>query len=89
MEMEKRKEIDQIVIEANGCVIFREATSIIEGSNILAKTYHRTTLAPGDDLTNVPSNVADICRVTWTEEKIQAYQDSWNRSALESVAGTN
>ena len=70
----KSKVIDQITINENGIVLYREATSILEDGVELSKTYHRSSLTPGQDLAGVPDNVVAICNVAWTPEVIAAYQ---------------
>lgn len=74
MSLTKEKVIDQITITENGTVLYREATRIMEDGNELSKTYHRTSLTPGQDLTGQPANVVAICNVAWTDEVITAYQ---------------
>jgi hypothetical protein len=74
MSLTKTTNIDQITVSENGTVFYREATRIMEDGNELSKTYHRSSLAPEQDLTGVPANVVAICNVVWTAEVIAAYQ---------------
>ena len=74
MSLTKTISVDQITVTENGIVLYREATRIMEDGNELSKTYHRTSLTPGQDLTGVPANVVAICNVAWTAEVIAAYQ---------------
>lgn len=74
MALEKTKTVDQITVTENGIVLYREATRITEDGAELSKTYHRSSLTPGQDLTGVPANVAAICNTAWTPEVIAAYQ---------------
>jgi len=74
MALTETKVIDQITVTENGIVLYREATRIIKDGEQIAKTYHRSSLIPAQDLTGVPANVAAICNVAWTEEVIAAYQ---------------
>jgi archaellum component FlaF (FlaF/FlaG flagellin family) len=74
MSLTKTTTVDQITVTENGTVLYREATKIMEDGNELSKTYHRSSLMPGQDLTEVPANVVAICNVAWTEEVITAYQ---------------
>jgi DNA-binding transcriptional LysR family regulator len=74
MSLTKTTNIDQITVTENGIVLYREATRIMEDGNELSKTYHRSSLAPGQDLTGIPDNVAAICNVAWTDAVIAAYQ---------------
>jgi hypothetical protein len=74
MAITKEVVIDQTTITENGIILYREATKIIEDSVELTKTYHRTSLTPGQDITNQPQKVKDICNTVWTAEVISAYQ---------------
>jgi archaellum component FlaF (FlaF/FlaG flagellin family) len=68
------KVIDQITVTENGTVLYREATRILKDGDQIAQTYHRTSLIPGQDLSNQPANVIAICNAAWTDEVIMAYQ---------------
>jgi hypothetical protein len=74
MSLTKTTTIDQITVNENGIVLYREATRIMEDGNQLSQTYHRTSLTPGQDLTGIPANVIAHCNVAWTAEVIAAYQ---------------
>ncbi len=70
----KEKVIDQITLTENGIILYREATKIIEDGVELTKTYHRSSLTPGQDLTGQPEKVVAICNTVWIPEVIAAYQ---------------
>lgn len=70
----KETVVDNITVTENGIVLYREATRIMEDGKELTKTYHRSSLTPGQDLTGQPDKVAAICNVAWTPEVIAAYQ---------------
>jgi hypothetical protein len=74
MELTKTTNIDQITVTENGTVLYREVTRILEDGVQLSQTYHRTSLTPAQDLTDVPANVVAIANVAWTPEVIAAYQ---------------
>ena len=74
MSLTKESKIDQITVTENGIVLFREATRIMEDGVELTKTYHRSSLTPGQDLAGVPANVQAICNAAWTPEVVAAYQ---------------
>ena len=74
MSLTKQTVIDQITITENGIVLYREATRIIENGVELTKTYHRSSLTPGQDLTGQPEKVVAIAQAAWTPEVIAAYQ---------------
>lgn len=85
MALEKTTSVDQITVTENGIVLFREATRITEDGKELSKTYHRTSLTPGQDLAGQPANVAAICNVAWTPEVISAYQAQMAAQAAKSA----
>jgi len=74
MAITKEIAVDQITVTENGTVLYREATRIMEDGNELSKTFHRTSLTPGQDLTGIPANVVAHCNLAWTAEVISAYQ---------------
>jgi DNA-binding transcriptional LysR family regulator len=76
MSLTKTTAVDQITVTENGIILYREATRIMENSNELSKTYHRSSLTPGQDLTGIPANVVAICNTAWTAEVIAAYQST-------------
>jgi hypothetical protein len=76
MSLTKQTVIDQITALENGVVMYREATRILEDGVEISKTYHRSTLYPGQDLTGVPDRVAAICNAVWTPEVVAAWQQS-------------
>ena len=74
MSLTKQTVIDQITVQENGIILYREATRIMEDGNQISQTYHRSSLTPAQDLTGVPANVVAICNTAWTAEVIAAYQ---------------
>ena len=76
------KTVDQITVTENGIVLYREATRILKDGDEIAKTYHRSSLTPGQDLTGQPANVVAICNAAWTEAVITAYQAQVTASQL-------
>ena len=74
MSLTKLVVIDQITVTEYGVVLFREATKIFENGVELSKTYHRSSLTPGQDLTGQPEKVVAIAQVVWTPEVVAAYQ---------------
>ena len=70
----KETVVDQITVTENGIILYREATRILEDGEEISKKYHRTSLAPGQDLTGQPANVVAICNAAWTADVVAAYQ---------------
>lgn len=76
MSLTKQTVVDQVTVQENGIVLYREATRIMEDGAQLSQTYHRSSLTPGQDLTGIPANVVAICNAAWTPEVIAAYQQA-------------
>jgi len=74
MSLTKTTTVDQITVTENGTIFYREATSFLENGVAITKTYHRSSLTPGQDLTGIPANVAAHCNTAWTAEVVAAYQ---------------
>jgi hypothetical protein len=74
MSLTKITIVDQITVQENGSILYREATRIMEDGVQLSQTFHRSSLSPAQDLTGVPANVVAICNAAWTAEVVAAYQ---------------
>ena len=74
MSLEKQIIVDQIEVVAIGIVQVRMATRIVEDGTELSRTYHRYTIAPGEDYVNQPERVRAVCEAVHTPEVVAAYQ---------------
>lgn len=74
MLLSETKVIDQITVMEDGVVLCREVTRILKDGEQIAKTYHRDSLQPGQDLSDQPDKVVAICKAAWTPEVIAAYR---------------
>jgi hypothetical protein len=74
MSLTKTTVVDQITVQEDGIILYREATRIMENDVQLSQTYHRSSLVPAQDLTGIPANVVAICNTVWTAEVVSAYQ---------------
>ena len=83
----KETVVDQITVTENGIVLYREATRIMEDGKELSKTYHRTSLTPGQDLTGQPEQVVAIAQAAWTPEVIAAYEAQQAANQLNQPQG--
>ena len=99
MSLTKTQTIDQITADEHGNIMYRETTRIMEDGVELSKTYHRSSLVPGSDLTGIPASVALIAQATWTPEVIAPFtvqvtqaiadqQTAINESAAKTVEAT-
>ena len=75
MALSEKTIIDKIEVVENNTIQIRNA-NIIERDGIeIAKTYHRHSLSPGDDVSNQDARVQAIANVIWTEEVVNAYKE--------------
>ena len=72
--MEKIVIIDQIELTESGAVQVRTATSIVENGVVIAKSYHRHVVKPGDNYSQEDARVQDICAVAHTSEVIESFK---------------
>ena len=86
MALTKTTTVDQITVTENGIILYREATSFLENGVAITKTFHRSSLTPGQDLTGVPANVVAHCNTAWTAEVVAAYQAVQAAAAAERQA---
>lgn len=73
MALTERNTIDKIEVLENGIIQVRQANIVERDGVEIAKTYHRWSLTPGQDLTGQEQRVVDIANVVWTEEVVAAY----------------
>jgi hypothetical protein len=73
MALTEKIEIDRVEVVANGIVQVRQVTTVYKDGGELAKSFHRWTLTPGQDVSDQADNVKAICQAAWTPEVIAAY----------------
>ena len=66
--------VDRIEVIENGCVQVRVAVRIMDGESIVAQSFHRHVIAPGDDFSAQDQRVQAVCAAVHTAECIAAYQ---------------
>lgn len=68
--------IDSIRITELGILEVRRADRVFKDGVLIAQSYHRHMLAPGDDLSGEDPKVAAVAQAVWTPELIAAYEAS-------------
>lgn len=68
--------IDVIEVIENGILQVRQRNDIVDdvANQVVASSFHRSTFAPGDDVSAMPDRVKSIASAVWTPEVISAYQ---------------
>lgn len=72
MTITEKSTIDQITVDAAGNISVRRCDQVLRGDEVIASTFHRHVLAPGDDLTGQDPRVAAVAAAVWTPESIAA-----------------
>jgi hypothetical protein len=73
--MTTTKEFDSIRWDADGMIWVREAIVVTDGTTEVARTFVRTSYAPGDALPDgVPAAVRDVTALAWTPEVVADYE---------------
>lgn len=81
MSLIERKIIDLIEVLSTGHLQVREANLIEKDGVVIAKTFHRYVLNPGDDVSTKEQRIQDIAAAVWTPEVIAAFQVSQQNNA--------
>lgn len=73
MALTERSTVDKIEVLENGIIQVRQANIVERDGVEIAKTYHRWTLTPGQDLTGQEQRVVAVANAVWTAEVVAAY----------------
>jgi hypothetical protein len=73
MALTERSTIDKIEVLENGIIQVRRADIVERDGVEIAKSYHRWTLTPGQDLTGQEQRVIDVATAVWTAEVVATY----------------
>lgn len=76
MTLKKIEIVDLIETIENGCVQVRTKTAILENGVQISGSFHRHTIAPGEEYSQEEPKVRAICEVVHTPEVIAAYKES-------------
>lgn len=74
MELEKQTTVDQIEVTASSHVQVRKQITVSENGAVVAQSFHRHVIAPGDDYSNEDRRVRAICSALHTPDVVAAYQ---------------
>lgn len=74
MSLTERTITDLIEVLESGCLQVREANIIEKNGTVIAKTFHRYVLCPGDDVSGKEQKIQNIAAAVWTPEVLQNWQ---------------
>ena len=72
--LSKTEVVDKIEAMENGAVHVRTCTRIIDDGKIIASSFHRHVVTPGEDYSSETERVRSICAALHTPECIAAYK---------------
>ena len=61
------KQIDRIEVINGSIIQVREVTIISKDNVEIARTYHRWSFNPGDEISSMSQEVKDIANVVWSK----------------------
>jgi len=73
MSLAKTETIDRVEVDKSNVVYVRKAISITENGSQLSVSYHRWSIAPGQDYSNESDRVKAVCAAVHTPEVIEQY----------------
>jgi len=74
MALIEKQIVDLVELVQSNHIQVRTANIIEKDGTEIAKTYHRHSLSPGNDVSNEDPRVQAIANAIWTDEVIAAYQ---------------
>ena len=74
MALTEETVVDKIEVVENGTVQVRTATVIKRDDEEISRSFHRHTVAPGQDYSNEDAKVQAICAAVHTAEVVSAYE---------------
>jgi hypothetical protein len=76
MALIERRVVDLVEVLEKGQLQIREANLIEKDGVVIAKTFHRYVLSPGDDVSDKEQKIQNIAAAVWTPEVISAFQSN-------------
>jgi hypothetical protein len=76
MALTEKNIVDLVELVETNHIQVRTANIIEKDGQVVAKSFHRHVLSPGDDVSGQDPKVQAIANAVWTEEVIAAYSAS-------------
>lgn len=74
MTLEKQITVDQIEVTVSNHVQIRKKIVVVENNSVVAQSFHRHVIAPGDDYSAEDARVQAICAATHTNDVVAAHR---------------
>lgn len=73
-QLDKQTVISKVEILPDETIQVREAIQILEDGNVIAQTYHRYVVRPGDDLAGKQDKIKSIANLLWSDEVVTKHK---------------
>ena len=73
--IKEKSYIDKIKITESGYIQVRRCDAVIKDGEVIAKTFHRHVLSPGDSVDGQDKQVAAVAKVVWTPAVVKAFKE--------------
>ena len=73
MNFSEQSVIDRIEILEDGQIQIRHADRVLKDGVVIAQTYHRHVLEPGQDIKTQDTRTAAIAAAVWTKEVVDKF----------------
>jgi len=83
MSLVKEIIVDRIEVVESGVVQVRTCTKIMEDGKQISGSFHRHTVAPGDDYSTEDARVQAICAATHDAATVAAYKAKMAENAAQ------
>lgn len=76
MALIQKNQVDLIEVVLNGCVQVRQVVSVIDDqtNQIIASSFNRWVMSPGDDVSAQDDRVKAVCNAVWTADVVAEFQ---------------
>ena len=76
----------KVEVNENFSIGVRRADIVLKDGNEIARSYHRSVLMPGSDLSDQVQEVRDVANAVWTQQVIADYEASLPDEEVEETA---
>lgn len=84
MSLSEQTVLHSITIDHAHCISVLRQHIIMRGTEEIARSNHRATYQPGDDISAEPEHVCSIAKLVWTDEVVTAHRERLAKAVAES-----
>jgi len=88
MALEQINIVDKIEVVENGSVQVRVSNRVVDGTTLIAESFSRHVIAPGQDYSKEDVKVQAICAAVHTSETVSAYKKQQDDMIAQSPSST-